>query len=354
MARFILPRIKSKGEPPGTLIHIGSKKMVNPVLTLFKYNDQEAIPETEIAPDQLGKELDDRHINWINVYGLHDTALIQRIGELFSIHPLILEDIVNTDQRPKLIEEDEHPIFFLKDLSYDADACKVNAEHIAIILIDNKVIAFQEQQEDVFKPVKERILKGRGKIRTKKAPYLVYALMDTIVDNYFTVIEQVGDEVENLGSTILHANDNKLVQRLFRVKTELNFLRRHIRPLRELMVHWSKTEYPHFDKSIHKFIKDLHDLVNQCFDALDSYEVLLSDYQNVLFSNQSNRTNEIMRVLTIYASIFIPLTFVAGVYGTNFEYIPEYGYKYSYWIFWGVLIVIAGFMLLYFKRKRWF
>ncbi|NBC82224.1 MAG: magnesium/cobalt transporter CorA [Bacteroidetes bacterium] len=354
MARFILPRLKSKGEPPGTLIHIGSQKMKKSIVTLFKFNTDELFTEIEITPEQLKTEMDDHRVNWINVYGLHDTKLIQTIGEIFSIDPLILEDILNTDQRPKLTEENEHPVFILKDLSYDKTEQKVSAEQVSIMLHENKVIVFHERRGELFNPVKDRINKSRGKIRTRKAAYLVYALMDTIVDNYLTIIEQLGDEVEKLGLAVLKSSDNKLAQQLFHIKTELNYLRRHIRPLRELMNQWSKTEYPHFDKSIHKFIKDLHDLVNQCFDALDSYEVLLTDYQNVLFSNQSNRTNEIMRVLTIFASIFIPLTFVAGIYGTNFSYIPEFNYKYSYFIFWGALVIIAGWMLFYFRRKKWF
>ncbi len=353
MARFFKEREVNKGLAPGSLVFIGRQKVDTIRIRLLDYDDKE-LREEDLEEIQQGQDLKDTNsVTWINIYGLHDVEFIKRLGEAFNLHPLLLEDILSTAQRPKLEEFDNCIFIVLKMLRYDEEKQMVVAEQLSIVISDKFLITFQEQPGDVFEPVRDRIRKSKGRIRSSGADYLAYALLDTVVDNYIYVIEKLGSKIEDLEEEVLAKPKDGTIQKIDTYKRELNFLRKSIRPAKEMITQLGKLESDLIHKDVNPFIRDLHDLVLQATEAIETYREMLSDQLNIYNSVLSNRMNEIMKVLTIFAAIFIPLTFIAGIYGTNFEYLPELKYKYSYFIFWGVIIVVASSMLAFFKKKDW-
>lgn len=353
MARFIKDRKIANGQAPGALVFIGKQKMDVPLIQLMQYN-AELLTEEEVSSiDEAFSKIKPGCVNWINVYGIHDLELIKRIGELFDFPSLLLEDILNTDQRPRYDDDEEFDALLLKMLRHEGTTNQIHAEQISILLGENYVLTIQEQKGDVFNPVRERIRKGRGKIRTKSNDYLAYALMDTIIDNYTILIENLGQKIEELEDRIFVQKDDSIVEQIYLYKTELNFLRKNVRPVKDMIIMLLKSENSYFTESNQRYLRDLFELVVQSTEAIELYNNLISDQLNIYNTNVSNRMNEVMKVLTIFASIFIPLTFVAGIYGMNFEYFPELGFKYAYLVFWLVVLVMGGGLLLYFKRKKW-
>jgi magnesium transporter len=261
--------------------------------------------------------------------------------------------MLNTDQPPKFEDGEEFDGFILKMLHHDEKTKRIHSEQISIILGENYVITLQEEVGDIFVPVRERIRKNKGRVRLNENDYLAYALMDTIVDNYILLIENLGRKVEELEDRIFYIRDKKIVEEIYRYKIELNFLRKSIRPVREHLGLLLKTENSWFHEKTKPYLKDLYDLEVQATDAIELYNSLVSDQLNIYNANAGNDMNQIMKVLTIFAAIFIPLTFIAGIYGMNFEYIPELKYKYAYAFFWGVILLVAGGLLYFFNRKKW-
>ncbi len=354
MARFFKNRIENKGAVPGSLIFIGQQKMDKPRLTVIDY-DKDTL--TEFEPADLTECFKYKHtdsVTWINLYGIHDVDWIKQIGEHFDMHSLLLEDVLFTGQRPKLEEFDDHIFLVMKMLKYDDQLKKISSEQVSLILGENFVITFQEQPGDVFEPVRDRIRKMKGRIRTQGSDYLAYALMDTIVDNYIYAIERMGEQIEDLEEHIIENPSQEVLQEIYTYKKEISFFLKVTRPVLEIMNKLKKVETDLIHKKTKPFIKDLDDLVEHGVDTLLTYREILSDYLNIYHTSVSNRMNEVMKVLTIFAAIFIPLTFIAGIYGTNFDFLPELHFKYSYFIMWGVMITAAIFMLFYFKKKKWF
>jgi magnesium transporter len=260
---------------------------------------------------------------------------------------------MNTDQRPKYEEGENFEAVILKMLKYDESVKLISAEQFTLILGQHFVLTLQEQTGDLFNPVRERIRNAKKGSRLYDADYLAYALLDTIVDNYILVTEAIGREIESLEDRIFLNPEKSLVKEIYKFKTELSFLRKSVRPVKELMGQMLLSENTLVqDKYLH-FLKDLNDLVVQATEAIELYNGMISDHLNIYSTNVNNRINEVMKVLTIFASIFIPLTFLAGIYGMNFEYLPELGFKYSYLIFWIVVICVVIGLLIYFKRKKW-
>jgi magnesium transporter len=353
MARFIKDRTKAKGKAPGALVLIGNQKMDQPIIQVMQYNT-DSIFEMEF--DNIQEALSSRKpgfVNWINIYGIHDLQLIQDLGDTLDIPPLLLEDMVNTDQLPKYENIENHDIFIVKMLNQDGQDNRIHAEQITLILGDGYLITLQERVGDFFAPVRNRIRKSKGKIRLNDNDYLTYALLDIITDIYTQIVEDLGRKIEELEDRIFQKRDSKVVEEIYEYKIELNYLRKTIRPVKELMIQLIKSENTFFNEKNNEYLRDLYDLVIQSTDAIELYNNLVSDQLNIYHSNVSNGTNEVMKVLTIFASIFIPLTFIAGIYGMNFEYFPELKFKYSYAIFWFVVIVVSGSLLYYFKRKKW-
>ncbi|MBM9603354.1 magnesium/cobalt transporter CorA [Desulfopila inferna] len=353
MARFLRSKVESSGDVPGSLVFIGNQKIEQTIIQVTTFNstqfeelDIEEIRETQrfIASDT---------ITWIRIYGLHDTAQLKTLGEIFQIHPLALEDILNTGQRPKFEEYDENLFIVLKMLRFDPESEIIQGDQLSIILGNNYLISFHEKPADIFHPVRERLRKHRGRIRECGADYLAYAMLDTVVDNYIIAIEAIGSNTEDLEEAVLTDPSQETLNQITNYKREINYLRKVIRPTRELVINLAKSDTNIFREQTLPFLKDLQDLVSQASEALDSYREMLSDQLNIYNTTVGNKLNEIMKVLTIFAAIFIPLTFIAGIYGTNFDYIPELRYKYSYFILWGIMIAVAGVMLRFFRRKGW-
>jgi magnesium transporter len=352
--RFYKKREENRGLAPGSLVFIGEKKTEALRVRLFEYDDQTLAEETLHEVGRVRGLTDTDTIKWINVDGLHDTEAIREIGEEFGLHPLLLEDVLNTGQRPKLEEFEDTLFVVVKMLRYDEAAEMIIAEQLSIVVGPSFVLTFQEQPGDVFEPVRERLRNRKGRIRASGSDYLAYALLDSVVDNYIYIIGRIGEEVEELEGEVLESVDPELIAEIGRLKREMSFLRKAVRPAREAILKLSKLDSDLIQDNTSPFLKDLLDISSQAAEAIETYREMLSDELNIYNSAMSHRMNDIMKVLTIFAAIFIPLTFIAGIYGTNFEYLPELHYRYGYFVLWGVMIGVAAAMLYFFKKKGWF
>jgi magnesium transporter len=354
MARFLNDRKKATGKIPGSLIHLGSKKIEK---TLIRLTNFTADKLTETEPDKLDDCLpyiSEDTISWVSIYGLHDAEMIQKLGELFDIHGLLLEDMLNTDQRPKIAETDKLQVIILKILGYDEKTNKLSSDQISLILDDNFLITLQEKEGHHFDPIRDRIRKATGRVRRKGADYLAYALIDTIVDNYLVNIEILGDIIEKTESRIFVPKQKGLIEEIYKHKTEINFLRKNIRPVKEIVHHLIENESGFIADDNLKYFRDLNDLVIQASETIEIYQLMLNDQMNIYHANLDLRANEIMKVLTIFSAFFIPLTFIAGVYGTNFDNLPELHFKYGYLYFWILMLLITAGLIIYFKKRKWF
>ncbi len=353
MARFFKKKDASIGKAPGSLIFIGTQKIDYSMIRVIDY-DPANLQELEIKNIKEGVPFKDtRTTTWINIDGVHDTDLIKNIGENFDLHALVMEDIVNTGQRPKMEEYDDYLFFVIKMLRYDKEKEMITSEQLSMVLGKTFLLTFQEQPGDVFDPVRERIRKGKGRIRGTGIDYLAYALLDTIVDNYIHIIERMGEQIEDIEEEILDNPSQELLQRINLYKREMNYIRKSIRPAREFILQMNNLDTDLIKEKTFPFLKDLLDLATQAVEVIETYREMLTDDLTIYHTGVANKLNEIMKVLTIFSAIFIPLTFIAGIYGTNFEYLPELHYHYAYFIFWGVLVVVALVMLNFFKRRGW-
>ncbi|WMI64857.1 magnesium/cobalt transporter CorA [Aestuariibaculum sp. YM273] len=344
---------KKSGLAPGSVIYTGDKSDKNLFIEVFDYNKDQCIEkELHSIEEAFDFKLTDC-VSWININGLNHVDAIERLGTHFSLHPLVIEDLVSISQRPKIDEYEDYLFVVLKMLHLDAEE-KVNYEQVSFILGPNYVLSFQESEGDVFGSVRERIRLGKGRVRTMQSDYLLYILMDAIVDEYFSVIETLGDKIEDLETDIfegsIEESATKVIQEL---KKEVLKVRRSIFPLREVINRIEKHESELIQQRTKTYYRDIYDHLIQVTENIDIYREMIWSLMDMYMTTISNKMNEVMKVLTIMASIFIPLTFIAGIYGMNFEYIPELHYKYSYFILWGVMIVLFIAMLIYFKRRKW-
>ncbi|KPK86152.1 MAG: magnesium transporter [Bacteroides sp. SM23_62_1] len=353
MARFIKDRSKSKGTAPGSLILIGDQKMEKPIIRLMEYDAENLIEKEIESIEEIISCKNSSKVSWINIWGIHDLDMIHRIGEIFELSPLFLEDLLNTDQQPKYEDGDSYDGFIMKMLRYNENTKNIISEQLTLVLGEHYVLTLQEQVGDVFDHVRSRIRNTKGRIRLNDNDYLAYALMDTVVDNYVLLIESVGRQIEQLEERIFHDPDRQLVEEIYHYKTEINYIRKSVRPAKDMMNDLFKAEQSFFHEKNRIFLKDLNELVLHATDAIELYSSMISDQLNIYHTNVSNKMNEVMKVLTIFGAIFIPLTFVAGIYGMNFVNIPELRYKYGYFIFLAGVVVISGGLLLFFKRKKW-
>lgn len=335
------------------MVLLGSQKMEKPIIRRMRY-DADTLNEEEFESLRKAAEgINNNEVTWINIFGLHDMELMKQIGDQFKLPSLLIENVLNTDQRPKYEVGDDYEAFILKMIHFDRDSNELVAEQITIVLGDNYVLSLQEREGDVFNPVRERIRKVKGKVRLQHNDYLIYALLDIIIDNYAILIENIGRKVEDLEDHIFQSKDIKTVEEIYQYKVELNYMRKAIRPVKEMMTHILKSEETHFHENTKKYLNDLNDNIISSTDALELYNNLISDQLNIYNASAGNRMNEVMKVLTIFASIFIPLSFLAGVFGMNFEFMPELKIKIAYPIFWVVVVMVIGGLLIYFKRKKW-
>jgi magnesium transporter len=353
MLQLIKRSRKKIGLSPGTLIHIGDKKIGEVKISLMNYDQGQLLEKELTSIEDAFPYKDTPPVTWINVDGLHDVDVIDRIGRHFGIHPLTLEDIVNTGHRPKAEDFEDYDYIVLKMLTYDEEKSHIKAGQISFVLGPHYLISFQETEGDVFNFVRERIRRAKGRIRKSGCDYLVYALIDAIVDHYFLVLEKMGEKIELLEVELLENTQTENLQTIHHLKREMIFFRKQVWPLREILSTLMKEEASLIQETTQIFIRDLYDHTIQVMDTIESFRDVLSGLQDLYLSTVSNRMNEVMKVLTIMATIFIPLTFIAGIYGMNFEYMPELKWHWSYPMLWVLLVAIFVFMLFWFRKKKW-
>jgi len=346
-------RSKKAGLPPGTLVHIGEKKKEKVKITIIDYHEKEFVEKEARTVEECFPFKEKPTVTWINVDGVHDLEIIEKIGSHFGFHPLTLEDIANTTQRPKIEDFGDYIFLILRMLSYDEKKNEVKSEQVSLILGSNFVISFQEDVGDVFDPVRERIRKGKGRLRKMGADYLAYTLIDSIVDNYFLILEKLGEKIEFLEEELVTDPKTETLQEIHNLKREMIFLRKSVWPLREVISGLERSESDLIKESTGIFLKDIYDHTIQVMDTVEAYRDVLSGMLETYLSSISNRMNQVMKVLTVIATIFIPLTFIVGIYGMNFKYMPELEWRWGYLIIWLAMVVIAIFMIFYFKRKKW-
>ncbi len=354
MPRLIKKRSKKSGLPPGTLVHIGEKKTEKTKITIVDYDEAKFEEKEAKTIEECFPFKDKPTTTWINIEGVHEIDLIEKIGKYFDLHPLLLEDIANTEQRPKMEDYGEYVFIVLKMLSYDENTTEIKAEQVSVILGANFVISFQEGiKGDVFDSVRERIRSGKGKIRKMGADYLAYALMDAVVDNYFIILEKLGEKIEVTEEILLTNPTSETSRAIHHLKREMIFLRKSVWPLREVLNCLERGESSLIHANTRIYLRDVYDHTVQIIDTVETFRDMLSGMLEVYLSSISNRMNQIMKVLTIIATIFIPLTFIAGIYGMNFKYMPELEWRWAYFVVLGVMAVIGIWMVIYFRKKKW-
>jgi magnesium transporter len=354
MRRIVRRRSAKGGLPPGTLVHIGERKVEETKLWAVAFGEQYVQEQSLETVDQCSFPQGDASVMWINIDGLHDTDVLGKLGERFGLHPLVVEDVLNTGQRPKLEDHGEYIFCVLKSLHCPDEASEeTEIEQISLVLGPNYVLSFQEQEGDEFDPLRERIRSGRGRVRKAGADYLLYALLDLIVDQYFVVLERFGDRMESLEENLVADPTTETLHTIHHLKREMAYLRRSVWPLREVIGRLERSGSTLVHESTELYLRDVYDHTIQVIDAIETFRDMLSGMLDVYLSSVSNRMNEIMKVLTIIATVFIPLTFIAGLYGMNFQYMPELKWPWGYPLVWIVMIVVAVLMVIYFRRKRW-
>jgi len=351
--RFLKKRSIKAGLPPGSLVHIGETPTEAVSIDLIVYAPDSFEEQRFQAIDDCLPQLERPGITWLNVEGLHDVELIRHLGERFALHPLVLEDIVNTVQRPKIEDYDDY-LFIVLRMLRPTGGGEFTSEQLSLVLGANLVFTFQEGiQGDVFDTLRERIRNGKGKIRGMGADYLAYALIDAIVDSYFSVLEELGERIVNLEGDLALSPDKTTLIEINEIKKEIIFLRKAVWPLREAISFLERGDNHLLTPATRLYFRDVYDHTVQVIDTVETYRDLLSGMLDLYLSSISNRINEIMKFLTVIGTIFMPLTFLVGVYGMNFKHMPELEWHNGYFLLWGIMILLSLAMLIYFRRKRW-
>lgn len=354
MPRLVRRRSVKTGLPPGTLIHIGERKTEKPRITIIDYDETQFKKKEAKKIEECFPFKDKPTVTWINIDGIHQVDIIEKLGSHFGLHPLLLEDILNTEQRPKMEDFGGYIFVVLKMLYYDGKGDEIEAEQVSLVLGSNFVISFQEREGDVFDPIRERIRQGKGRIRQAGADYLAYALLDAIVDSCFLILETLGERIEDTEQQLATNPTPQTLHPIRKLKKEMIILRKSVWPLREVVSGLERCESVLIQESTGAYLRDVYDHTIQVIDTVESLRDMVSGMLDIYLSSISNRMNEIMKVLTIFAALFIPLTFVAGIYGMNFRYMPELGWHWGYPMILIVMASIAAGLLGYFRRKKWF
>ncbi len=354
MKRFLQRRSQKAGLPPGSLVFVGEKLAGEPLITVMDYNDSEFHEVDTDNPDDVFPYRDRQTVSWINVSRISEVKTVETIGAHFRIHPLVLEDILTQGQRPKFEDMEDYLFIVLSMLSVDTDGKGIRAEQVSFVIVQNALLTFQEIEGDVFDTIRDRLRNARGRVRKLGPDFLAYSLIDAIIDNYFVLLETIGERIEDLEEQLLENPGAELLSDIHGLKRDLLFLRKSVWPLREVISNLEKSESPLIHESTGMYLRDLYDHTIQVMDTVDSFRDMLGGILDIYLSSVSNRLNEVMKVLTVISTTFIPLTFIAGVYGMNFEHMPELHAHYGYPIVIGVMATIGLFMLFLFKRKKWF
>jgi len=342
------------GLAPGTLVHVGEKKAEKVVIRAWVYNSEKLIEkelktveECQALKDQPGMNL------WINVDGLDQIGIIEKLGSYFGVHPLTLEDVLNTGQRPKMEDYDSYIYAVLKMMILDEKRKEIIIDQVSIIFGSNYILSFQERERDVFNPIRDRLKNPASRLRKNGVDLLAYSLMDAVVDNYFLILEHIGEEIENLEEELIVDPVPETLKAIQKHKRDMITLRRSVWPLRELINSLQRTESELINETTQLYLRDVYDHTIQVIDSIEAFRDILSSMVDVYLSSLSNRMNDVMKVLTIIATIFIPLTFIAGVYGMNFEYMPELEWRWGYPAVMLGMAMVGISMFLYFKKRRW-
>ncbi|VBB47182.1 Magnesium and cobalt transport protein CorA [uncultured Paludibacter sp.] len=354
MARFSKKRKEDIGLSPYAMVFRGQKKREKPLIRTIDFN-LDFVHEMEIkSVEKLAEFKNEDTITWLNIDGLDNIQLMEKLAEIFKIENSVMSDIMNPSLRPTVREFENGLFITLKMIEPNQNTGRLSVENLSLVLTESVLISFQEEKGDVFEPVRERIRKHKNKIRTAGTDYLAFALLDIVVDNYIYVIGLLGDKIEYLEDKMSQNPSKELLALINTYKQELNLIRKYIKPAKEMILNLAKMESEFIHEENRVNYKELQDNINEASELTDSYREILYDILNIYHTSATTRLNDIMKVLTIISVIFIPLTFIVGIYGTNFKYLPEIEWKYGYFAMWGIMIIVAAFMVWYFKRKKWF
>jgi magnesium transporter len=343
---------QKSGLVAGTLVHVGAVHEHLHSITMVNYNQDNIERRTIDSISELLPYKTTNSITWVIVDGLADTAIIRDIGEHFDIHHLVLEDVLNTHQRTKFEEYSDCLYFVIKAVSLN-DSFNVEYEQISILVLNNFVFTFMEKPDNLFDPILNRLNNEASQLRSTGSDYLAYMIMDTVVDDYFSLHDKFDEVIEKIEDELLANPSINTLKDIQKVRRELIFLRKTVAPLREVLAAIRRSESTLFNERTKRYFADIYDHSIRIIESLESYRELIAGMLDIYLSSVSNKMNETMKFLTVFASIFIPLTFLAGVYGMNFEYMPELKWQWSYPVLWGVFISTAVLLLIYFKRKKW-
>ena len=359
MAKRTKKRLKKSGLPPGTLVYVGEQKVETVKISYLDYDEQNFQEKQVSNIEECFPFKTTPTVTWINIDGLHDVEIIERLGRQFELHPLILEDVLHAEQRPKYEDFDKYIFIVLRMLQYNEQIHDIESEQVSLILGTNFVISFQERVGDVFEPIRERLRNAKGRIRKMGSDYLAYALLDAMVDSYFAILEKIGERIESMEEQLVANPTEKTLHQIHTMKREMISLRKSIWPLREVISGVQRSESSLISETTGLYLRDVYDHTIQVIDTVESFRDMVSGMLDIYLSSISNKMNAVMKVLTIIATIFIPLTFIAGIYGMNFNpekspwNMPELNWYWGYPAVWLVMAVVLVIMLIYFRRKKW-
>jgi magnesium transporter len=350
---------RKAGLPPGTLVHIGERKLESVRITVIDYDESSFQEKQVLKIEDCFEFKKTPTVTWINIDGLHDVEIIEKIGKQYDLHPLVLEDILHTGQRPKFEDLENYIFIVLMMMWFDDERQTVISEQVSLVLGPNYVISFQENIGDVFEQIRERIRNAKGRIRKMGPDYLMYSLLDAIVDGYFVILEKLGEKIELMEEKLVSDPTEKTLQQIQNMKREMVYLRKSVWPLRELISGAERSESDLIQDTTGAYLRDVYDHTIQVIDTVESFRDTVSGMLDIYLSSISNRMNAVMKVLTIIATIFIPLTFIAGIYGMNFNpeasrwNMPELNWRWGYPAVLLVMLIVTGIMIYYFKKKKW-
>jgi len=354
MPRTSRRRTKKVGLPSESLVYTGEQAGRKVSVTLIDYDEQSFEERTLRTAEECVPYREKPTATWINVDGVHDAAMLERIGECFGLHRLVIEDILSVVQRPKVEDYGDHLYIVIKMLTYDDHEARVVPEQVSLVVGRSFLLSFQEGiKGDVFQLIRDRLRNGRGRVRKLGTDYLAYSLLDAVVDGYFVILEKLGERIDTLEEGLMQAGGRAAMDQVYNLKRELLFLHKAVWPLREVIATLQRRESPLISEATGPYLRDVYDHIIQVIDSIEIYRDILSEMLGTHLTAVSYRLNEIMKVLTVIATIFMPLTFLAGVYGMNFRHLPELEWRHGYYGFWGICLVTAVGMLAWFRRRGW-
>ncbi len=352
--RIFRSRVQSLGKPAGALIHIGEQKVEKPRITVFGYDEGRAVTIEIKAVDECRALKERFKVLWINVDGLHEVELIRKLGELFGIDALTQEDILDTGQRPKVEDFERYLFLSLRMLDFNRELSEITQEQLSIVLGPNYVITFQEKPGDMFEPVRQRIRSSASKVRKHEADFLAYALVDAVVDRYFSILEEIENRIDTLDSEMMADFSQETFNALCALKRELIIFRKNVWPLRELIGSITREDFDVVGEAVDPYFRDIYDHIVQVIDTIEVFREIVNGMHETYLAGVNNRMNEIMKFLTMIATVFMPLSFIAGVYGMNFKNMPELNLWWGYYAVLGLMVLIAIGFMVYYRSRKWF